>query len=522
MKPIQVFYQVFYRIKKPFIRLTAYKSFLSCTIHPVHFQFTHLIPNTNRYLGNNHFRFLNQEKHFVGEVHWNEMDFGKLWNYNLQYFDYILDETIDVEERTALLKDFSRQFIAGKIKPEPYPVSLRVINTILFLSAHPQKDKDINRALLFQIDYLKHNLEFHILANHLLENYITLLVAGFALQQEKLISFAIKHLKIQLQTQILEDGGHFECSPMYHSIMLSKLLLILDCSNTSPTYQEQLLWIKPYISNMLGWLETFQWSNGEWALVNDATNGIAPTTDVLFQTASALGIQWQPSKLTQSGYRRYNQNDMELLVDIGNINPSYQPGHTHSDMLQVCLQMQQQPILVDTGTGTYQYNSVRRRERSTAAHNTVVVNKRSQFQVWGSFRVGKRAICTVEKENNNTIIAHHDGYLADYGTNHRRRVVLNNEGLHIFDIILHLSSKNLSSKKTITTFALFHFDYTVEVVIIHNELLQLNKNILMSFKGVTNIKIETYQQAIGFNQWKQASKAIVYFSDELYTKVYKA
>jgi uncharacterized heparinase superfamily protein len=243
---------------------------------------------------------------------------------------------------------------------------------------------------------------------------------------------------------------------------------------------------------------------------------------VLFETASALGIQWQPSKLTQSGYRRYNQNDMELLVDIGNINPSYQPGHTHSDMLQVCLHIQQQPILVDTGTGTYQYNTARRRERSTAAHNTVVVNNRSQFQVWGSFRVGKRAICTVEKENNNTIIAHHDGYLADYGTNHRRRVVLNNEGLHIFDIILHLSSKNLSSKKTITTFALFHFDYTVEVVIIHNELLQLNKNILMSFKGVTNIKIETYQQAIGFNKWNQASKAIVYFSDELYTKVYKA
>lgn len=517
MKPVQVFYQILYRFKKPFIRLSSYTASLSCTIHSIHFHFPELIPHSNRYLGNNKFQFLNQEKHFIGDVNWNEMAFGKLWNYNLQYFDYINDENIPVEERTALLQDFSRQLIAGKIKPEPYPVSLRLINTILFLSTHPQKDKDITRAVLLQVDYLKHNLEYHILANHLLENYITLLVAGFALKEEKLIVFAIKNLQIQLDEQILEDGGHYECSPMYHSIVLSRLLLILDCSTTSPTFNEQITWIKPYISKMLGWLETFQWSNGEWAHVNDATNGIAPITDVLYEAARALDIRWQPSKLHQSGYRRYNINDMELLVDVGNISPSYQPGHTHSDMLQVCLHIQQQPILVDTGTGTYQNNTTRKSERSTAAHNTVVVENHNQFQVWGSFRIGKRAVCTVENENNNLLIAYHDGYQAEYGTKHRRRVLLNDEGLHIFDLILHSSET-----KKIKTFAVFHFDYTVEVVLMHKGLLQLNKDLFMSFQGTSDVNLENYQQAIGFNKWKQSSKVILYFSDELYTKVYKA
>jgi hypothetical protein len=210
MKPIQVFYQIVYRAKKPFIRLKRYKKFINQKIYPIQCNFPELIPATKRYYGSNLFKFLNQEKHFIGEVDWNFMHHGKLWNYNLQYFDFINDGAISVEERATLLKDFSKQLIAGKINPEPYPVSLRLINSLIFLSNHPQNDKYTNRAVLLQIDYLKRNLEFHILANHLLENYISLLVAGFALKNEVLITFSIENLKVQVEEQIVEDGCHYE------------------------------------------------------------------------------------------------------------------------------------------------------------------------------------------------------------------------------------------------------------------------------------------------------------------------
>jgi hypothetical protein len=516
MKPIQVFYQLAYRAKKPFIRLKGYKKFINHSIHPIQHSFPALIPATNRYLGANFFKFLNQEKHFIGEVDWNYLQFGKLWNYNLQYFDYINDETFLVDERVALLKDFSKQLIAGKIKPEPYPVSLRLINTLIFLSKYPQDDRYINKAVLFQIDYLKHNLEFNILANHLLENYISLLAAGFALKNEKLISFAIENLKKQVEEQILEDGCHYECSPMYHSIVLSRFLLLLDISNAENDHQTQLEWLKPYVIKMLGWLDAFQWNDGSLALVNDAANGIAPSTQTIFLIAKALKLEWKPSFLNISGYRRFNLTEIEVLVDAGNVMPSYQPGHTHSDMLQVCLCYNQNPIIVDTGTATYQISRQRIAERKTAAHNTVVVNEKNQFQVWSSFRVGKRALCTIEKESNNLIIAHHNGYKSRFGVTHRRRVQLDEEGLHVFDILLHKSKKNVKQ-----AYAVFHFEYNLRPVVINDKLLQIDKNLFMSIQGATSIVLETYNQAIKFNSWKEATKVLVFFSEELYTKVHK-
>jgi hypothetical protein len=516
MKPIQVFYQIVYRAKKPFIQLKGYKKFIKQNIQPLNSSFPELIPATNRYFGANYFKFLNQEKHFIGEVDWNFMHHGKLWNYNLQYFDYINDDSISVEERAALLQDFSKQLIAGKIKPEPYPVSLRLINTLIFLSNHPQEDKYTNRAVLLQIDYLKRNLEFHILANHLLENFISLLVAGFALKNEKLISFAIEKLKVQVAEQILEDGCHYECSPMYHSIILSRFLLLLDIVNTEKDYQMQLEWLKPYVVKMLGWLDAFQWKNGTWALVNDAANGIAPSSTALFKVAKALGLKWETTQLSASGYRRFNDAGFEVMFDAGNIIPSYQPGHTHSDMLQVCLCYNQMPIIVDCGTGTYQTSRIRINERKTAAHNTVVVNEKNQFQVWSSFRVGKRALCTIEQEGNNFIIAHHDGYNARFGVTHRRRVQIDEEGLHIFDIIL-----KKANKKSVKSYAIYHFEFSLHLLILNDKLLQIDKNLFMMFHGGESIHLEKYNQAIGFNQWKEATKVLVFFSEDLYTKVYK-
>ena len=41
---------------------------------------------------------------------------------------------------------------------------------------------------------------------------------------------------------------------------------------------------------------------------------------------------------------------------------------------------------IDTGTSTYAAGPVRDRERSTAAHNTVEVDRRDSTEVWGAFR----------------------------------------------------------------------------------------------------------------------------------------
>jgi uncharacterized heparinase superfamily protein len=123
-----------------------------------------------------------------------------------------MDEGITVDERLRLLRDFSDQLLASSILPEPYPVSLRVVHTLLFHSQYPITDATILEALQKQIDYLDNNLEYHLLANHLLENAFSLWLASIYLSDQPLFNRSHLLLVTQLDEQILKDGGHYECS----------------------------------------------------------------------------------------------------------------------------------------------------------------------------------------------------------------------------------------------------------------------------------------------------------------------
>ena len=154
-------------------------------------------------------------------------------------------------------------------------------------------------------------------------------------------------------------------------------------------------------------------------MINDATFNIAPSTRELFNYAKQLGINTQDIPLSDSGYRKINYDNYELLIDVGNVGPHYQPGHAHSDTFNFELIKEGKPIIVDAGTSTYEKNSRRQEERSTSSHNTVKIGDKEQTQVWGGFRVAKRAKITHLVEKPNLIEASHDGYLSD-GYKHTR------------------------------------------------------------------------------------------------------
>ena len=75
----------------------------------------------------NHFSFLNKEKDFGEKVDWNFADYGKLWCYNLNYFDFLNQKNIPVEKARTLLLDFVRNIKYSKDGLEPFPISLRAI-----------------------------------------------------------------------------------------------------------------------------------------------------------------------------------------------------------------------------------------------------------------------------------------------------------------------------------------------------------------------------------------------------------
>jgi hypothetical protein len=129
-----------------------------------------------------------------------------------------------------------------------------------------------------------------------------------------------------------------------------------------------------------------------------------------------------------------------LLFDGGEIGPDYQPGHSHADTLSFELSLNGRRVIVDSGTSTYAAGADRDRQRSTSAHNTIVIDGMNQTECWGAFRVARRArplgFLLESLGSEVAVEAGHDGYrrLAD-PVIHRRRIVMSAFGISVRDTI---------------------------------------------------------------------------------------
>src|SRR5690606_26326018 len=103
------------------------------------------------------FTFLNLVKAFDNEIDWKEDGFGKLWNYNLQYLDFLRQEDIGEKIKTKHLHHLYACLESGNLPLEPYPVSLRIMNVIRFLSRQSCPDPQIQRGVHAETHYLSQN-----------------------------------------------------------------------------------------------------------------------------------------------------------------------------------------------------------------------------------------------------------------------------------------------------------------------------------------------------------------------------
>jgi len=281
------------------------------------------------------------------------------------------------------------------------------------------------QSLTEQVDHLSTHIEYHILGNHLFVNSKALIFAGLFFnsnQAEQWLKKGLTILKAQLKEQILDDGGHFELSPMYHAIILEDILDLLSLlrvyRHASKLTDDHIPTLEQSIPPMLSWLSTMSHPDGEIAFFNDCAIGIAQPPAALQEYAEHLGIQFHTGKidtthLKHSGYIRACKSAATLIVDVAEIGPSYQPGHAHADTLSFELSLGSERIFVNSGTSEYGISSRRHLQRSTRSHNTVTVNDENSSQVWSGFRVAKRAkpSRTVLLEKNETRIScSHNGY----------------------------------------------------------------------------------------------------------------
>jgi uncharacterized heparinase superfamily protein len=398
------------------------------------------------------FRFIGQEGELKTAGDWNSPKFAKLWLYNLHYFDDLRAE--GAADRLPWHRDLMARWLnenppAAGNGWEPYPASLRIVNWIAWALAGNDLGAAAQQSLAVQVRILCATLEFHLLGNHLLANAKALVFAGcfFSGNEAELwLRTGLDLLDSELAEQILDDGGHFELSPMYHSIILEDVLDLLQLGQIFPAqlgaggqaWQE-------LATRMLGWLDTMSHPDGEIGFFNDAAFGIARRHQELAeygawfavrQTAVIGPLRW----LAASGYAGLQAGPFSAIFDAAEIGPSYLPGHGHADVLSLEVSLDGHRFLTNSGTSSYDVGAVRTEERSTAAHATLEIDGHNSSEVWSSFRVGRRAhpfdAAVAEEGDAVSASASHDGYRWLPGRPvHRRRVMLSPAALTIQDSV---------------------------------------------------------------------------------------
>ena len=444
------FKQIYWRIIYLFPRLIAQQK--KCPPTQIRKQKDFFIPRDGITVNYESFTFLSELNNII-ETGWDNPRISKLWRYNLHYFEYLLQNNSDemhLASQTQIIDNWIDDNHFGRGTGwEPYPTSLRIINWIKWHWKTSLLSERAKISLWNQIRYLESRPEYHLLGNHLFINAKALFYACafFKLQEEtRIYKTAISIINEEINEQFLEDGAHFELSPMYHSLAMEDLLDLISISDQLPPSFPREVIIDKFEKGMQ-WLQTMIYNNEELAHFNDCANGIAPKFSQLVNYAYELGILGPNLDVPKfiyhksSGFIVCKDTIFHLIADFGKVGPDYLPGHAHADTLSFELAIKGHRVIVNSGTSVYGNTKERLRQRGTSAHSTVQIDNKDSSEVWSGFRVANRAVPFDINVNYSTdgflnFSASHDGYKRILSCPiHKREFIYSNSSWEINDQI---------------------------------------------------------------------------------------
>ncbi|MEX0771801.1 MAG: heparinase II/III family protein [Balneolales bacterium] len=501
LKIQQIIYRLYYLTRnKSNLKKNDYKvTRLHAGLKPI--QLKPYIAKPQTYTQPGTFCFINLVQAFKGAIDWNHAGHGKLWTYNLNYFDFLNQNSISREEGLRLIFNFigSESILAdGK---EAYPTSLRLINWLKFIYRHNIRNQGINDFMLSDLHNLTRNVEFHLMANHLLENAMALTIGGYCLNQQDIYEKGMNLLVKELDEQMCDDGGHYERSPMYHQILLDRLL---DAINFLGERDSHLL--RKSAIAMLSWLESITFSDGSIPYFNDSSSGIAPSTAQLKKYAYTLGVNTEKINYGNSGYRKMSSDNYELIADGGNIGPAYQPAHGHNDAGSFILHVNKLPFIIDTGASTYEINDRRAHERSVTSHNTTHPDGIEPSELWSSFRVARRETVKITKETRDSL------EITRVLPYKERQTLI--RSFHCYDDFIRIfdQSQNGGNYK-----AYIHFAPHVEIKKTNYGISTSEADLFVN--NVRDFGLEDCKIACGFNLLQDSKKLVMNYSGKMDTLI---
>ncbi|MYL36423.1 heparinase II/III family protein [Halobacillus litoralis] len=473
LKISQIYYRIINRVKREFYKKGLRKIKVPFNIE-VNDNLNYLVAEldyNSKYLDRfkiddlfqDNYTFINITNKVKLSEAWNNKELQHLWRYNLHYFEYLHKLTYEftAKQNSKLYYEKYKYLIDNWINNNPFPygdgwhpytISLRITNWISSYTTFKNKipvdnafDDKFHQSLFLQYEYLKKVLEKDVLGNHYFENIKALIIGSIYFKEENVKEKTKIKLLDQLREQILEDGMHFEFSPMYHKIILEDLIKITYWLKGEPIYNDLL----PYLQKMIDVTYSIEEGIGKTPSFNDSTDGISKDYMNLLYSCESL-FSLKPNKKTRfekSGIFVIEDHNKKLIFDTGDICPAYLPAHAHCDALSYELSVKGKPLIVNSGTFKYEYGKWRNYFRSTKAHNTVSIANEEQSQFWGSFRVANRIKNVGRKQFSYKDINFYVGEYTSYnGTMHKRCIGnIDEQSVIVLDYVNKEDKENINN-----------------------------------------------------------------------------
>lgn len=457
----------------------------------------------------NKFKFLNHNINFGETIDWHKPELNKgtrLWKLNLNYHEFLIDVAYSfVKTQDKKYIDYIEKTISDWFKQNPlgtrgygqdnwnsYAISLRLIS---WIKIHQLIGNDFSinfkeffiKLLWIQSHFLKDNLEYDILGNHLIKNWKALQWSKYFFKTKE-FDKSITSLERYVFSQFTEDKFHEELSPMYSAIVLEDLLEVYLIDEKSVNVD--------LIHNLFKNINFLSFSNN-YSFFNDSVT----KNGVQLRALSDFYLKLFPQKkeilfegyFNIDGYLGFKNPNNHLIIDMAKVVEGNQPGHLHCDAMS--FEFSKNGNKIFTNSGTYEYNYGKRRyySRSTESHNTLKYSSFDQSEIWGSFRVARKAQTDYQiiSQSNSTIkaIGRVSGFDFNNDIVHQREFDCSDTKLSIKDVLI-------SSSKADESKIFYHFtpEYSIKNnQIFNNKTNSLIANIFCNMKWEV-VKTEYYKE----------------------------
>lgn len=249
----------------------------------------------------------------------------------------------------------------------------------------------------------------------------------------KRVAKAAEFLDVELERQILADGGHFSRNPRAGlEILLDLLPLRQTYVNLGHDLPARLV---PTIDRMFPALRFFRHQGGELALFNGATSTLARELMSVLRYDETAGAPFKA--LPHMGYQRLSAGSAVVLMDVGLPSSPDMSREAHAGCLSFELSSGKHRFIINSGSPHFAGDHYRQLARATAAHSTLTLNDTSSARMVKKRSEGAPFLEGLNEvklrrhdgdEGGQAVAAAHDGYVGLFGLVHERTISINSTG----------------------------------------------------------------------------------------------